>query len=81
MTALMKMTIWNIHFALVMVLIECCHFQNETLVNGIQDMDQKILNRAVLIRFVGNPYVYLAPESNCFIAAVAIGVYEALFYV
>ena len=29
--------------------------------------------------FVGNPYVYQAPKSSCFIAARAIGAHEALF--
>ena len=28
--------------------------------------------------FVGNPYVYQAPKSSCFIAARAIGAYETL---
>ena len=32
-----------------------------------------------MIRFVGNPYVYEAPESSCFIAVRAIGAQEALF--
>ena len=27
-----------------------------------------MINQGVLIRFVGNPHVYQAPESNCFIA-------------
>ena len=35
--------------------------------------------RVVLIRFVVNPQVYQAPESSYFIAARAIGAYEALF--
>ena len=34
----------------------------------------------VLLRFVGNPHVYQAPESGCFIAARAIGAHEALFH-
>ena len=31
----------------------------------IQDMSQKIINRRVLTRFVGNLHVYQAPESSC----------------
>ena len=31
-----------------------------------------------MIRFVGNPHVYEAPESSCLIAARAIGAHEAL---
>ena len=61
------------------VLIECFHLQNETCVNGVQDMSQIIINRGVLIKFVGNPRVYQAPKSSCFIAARAIGAHEALF--
>ena len=37
--------------------------------------------RGVLITFVGNLHIYQAPESNCFIAACAIGALEALFNV
>ena len=48
-TALTKITILNIHFALSNETwrceIECFHFQNETLVNGVQDMSQKIINK------------------------------------
>ena len=33
----------------------------------------------VLIRFVGKPHVYQAPESSCFIAARAIGAHEVQF--
>ena len=32
-----------------------------------------------LVWFVGNPHVYEAPESSCFIAARVIGAHEALF--
>ena len=39
---------------------------------------QKIINRGVLIRFIGNPHFYQAPESSCFIAARAIWAHEAL---
>ena len=38
-------------------------------------------NPGVFIRFVGYPHVYQAPESNCFIAARAVGAYKALFNV
>ena len=31
--------------------------------------EPKIINRGFLIRFVGNPHVYQALESSCFIAA------------
>ena len=64
--------------------------QNETIVNEVQDMSQKVTNREVLIRFRGlkyfskyaeNPHIYQAPECNCFIAARAIGTLEALFNV
>ena len=62
------------------VLIECFHLQNDTLVNGVQDMSQKIINwGVVLIRFVGNPHFYQAPKSSSFIAARAIRAHEALF--
>ena len=43
--------------------------------------EPKIINRGILITFAGNPHVYQAPESNCFIAARAIGAHEALFIV
>ena len=33
----------------------------------------------VLIRFVGNPHLYEAPKSSCFITTHAIGAYEAPF--
>ena len=50
MTALTKMTkrqkIWSIHCA-VSVLIECFHLQNEILVNGVDDISQKIINWGV----------------------------------
>ena len=55
--------------------------QNETLVNGLQDMSQKLINQVILIRFVGNPNVYQAPKGSCFIAACAIGEHEKLFTV
>ena len=52
MTALTKMTknknfkyLFCIVWRSVTVLIECFHLQNETLVNGVQDMSQKIINR------------------------------------
>ena len=61
------------------VFIECFHLQNETLVNGVQDMREKIINREILIWFVDNPHVYQAPERSCFIAARATGAHEALF--
>ena len=64
-----------------MVLIECFHLEKETLVNGVQDMSQKIINWGVLIRFVGNPHVYQTPKSNYFIATPAIGALETLFIV
>ena len=50
------------------VLIECFHLQNETLVSGVQDMSQKMINRESykVCRFVGNSHVYQAPKSNCF---------------
>ena len=35
--------------------------------------------QVVLIKFVGKPHVYQAPESSCFIAVRAIGAHEALF--
>ena len=56
-------------------------FANETLVNRVQNMGQNVINRGVLIRFVGNLHVYQAPESNCFITAHTIWVHEALFNV
>ena len=79
MTALKKMTIMNIHFA--SLLIECFHLENETLVNGVQNMRQNVINRGVLIRFVGNPQAYQAPEINCFVAARANWAHEVLFIV
>ena len=79
MTALRKMTIMKIHFALL--LIECFHLENETLVNEVQNMRQNVINRGVLIRFVGNPQVYQAPEINCFIAARAVSAHKVLFNV
>ena len=79
MTALRKMTIMNIHFALL--LIECFHLENETLVNGVQNVRQNVINRGVLIGFVGNPLVYQAPEINCFIAARAVSAHKVLFIV
>ena len=63
------------------VLIECFHLENETLVNGVQNMSQNVINRWVLIRFAGNPHVYQAPARNCFIAARAIWAHEVLFNV
>ena len=33
----------------------------------------------VLIRFVGKPHIYQAPESSCFITARENGAHEALF--
>ena len=39
----------------------------------------KIINRRVLIRFLGNPNVYQATESNHFTAVRAIGAHKALF--
>ena len=59
--------------------IECFHLQNETLVNGVQDMSQKIIYRGYLIRFVGNAHVYQALESSCFISASATGTQKAQF--
>ena len=55
------------------MLIECFNLQKETLLNEAQDMSQKKINRGVLIRFIGNPYVHQTPENNFFIAAGAIG--------
>ena len=43
--------------------------------------EPKIIKREILIRFAGNPHVYQAPESNCFIAARAIRAHEALLNV
>ena len=65
------------------VLIECFHLQNETLVSGVQDMSQKMINRESykVCRFVGNSHVYQAPKSNCFIAVRAIVAHKALFNV
>ena len=71
-----------------MELMESLHLQSETIANEVQDMSQKVINWWVLIRFrgrgyfpkyVGNPHIYQAPKSNCFIAARAIGAHEALF--
>ena len=59
------------------LLIECFHLQNETLVNGVQDMSKKRLTGR-LIRFVGSIHLYQAPESY-FIAAHGIGAHEVLF--
>ena len=72
------------------MLIGCFHLQNETLVNAVQDMNQKVTNWGVgvLIMFGGqkyfpkyieNSHTYQAPESNYFIAALAIGAQEAPF--
>ena len=61
------------------VSIESFHLQNEATASGVQDMTQKIINRAVLIRVVGNHHVYQAPKSSCFIATRAIGAHGALF--
>ena len=44
-------------------------------------MSQKLINRVVLVRFVGNPHVYQAPKSSCFIAARAIGAHRTLLTV
>ena len=63
------------------VLIECFDMQNESLVNRVQDMTQRIINRGVLIRFLGNSHIYQTPETNCFIAARATGAHEVLFNV
>ena len=49
---------------------------------------KKVNNQEVLIRFgvreyfqkyVGNPHIYLAPKSDCFIAACSVEAQEALF--
>lgn len=70
------------------MLIECFHLQNDTLVNGVQDMRQKVINRIVLIKFwsldyfskyADNPHIYQALESTCFITARASEAFEALF--
>ena len=63
----------------VTILIECFHLQNERLVSGVQDMRHKIINRGVLVRFVGNVHVCQVPKSSFFIAACTIGAYQALF--
>ena len=52
-------TILNIHFALFCLMKSdgvnrMFHLQNETLVNRVQDMSQKVINLRVFIRFVGN---------------------------
>ena len=49
--------------------------------NGVSDMNQELIDPWVLIDFAGNPHVYQAPKSNCFIAALAISAHEALFNV
>ena len=41
--------------------MQCFHFENDTLVNKVQDMTQKIIYWRILIMFVGNPQVYQAP--------------------
>ena len=52
--------------------------QNETLVYGVQDMSQKIINPSS--HKVGRQLLCLSPpKSNCFIAARAIGARKALF--
>ena len=54
------------------MLIQCFHLQNETLVNGVQDRSQKIINHGSYK--VGRQVSCLSiPKSNCFIAARAIG--------
>ena len=67
--------------------VGCFHLQNKTLVNGVQDMNQKIINHGILLgfgdreyfqKYVGNPQIYQVPESNCFIAARAIGAHKEL---
>ena len=64
------------------MLIGRFRLQNETLVNGIQDMNQKIINQGVLKKmvvkeyfpkYVGNPHIYLVSQSNCSIVAHAVG--------
>ena len=66
MTPLTKMIILNIHFPLfcqmkLKSVKQCFHFENDTLVNKVQDMTQKIIYWRILIMFVGNPQVYQAP--------------------
>ena len=70
--------------------IGCLHQQNEILVNEIQNISQKVINREVLIRFgdrqhfpiyLGNTHNYQACESNYFIVARAIGIHKALFII
>ena len=41
--------------------------------------EPKIINRRVLIRFLGNPHVYQVTERKRFIAVRAIGAHEELF--
>ena len=68
------------------MLIECIHLQKETLLNEAQDMSQKKINRGVLIRFIGNPYVHQTPENNCFMLLVQLeqikysSIYEYIYF-
>ena len=59
------------------MLIECFHLQNETYMNGIQNMRQNVINRGEkggeVIRFVGNFHVYQAPENNYLLLLVQFG--------
>ena len=56
-------------------------FSKQGISEWRQNMNQKIINRGVSIRFVGNPHVYKASESNYFIAACANGTHRALLNV
>ena len=84
MTALAKMTILNIHFTLTSKLDgldRMFPFGERDISEWVSRYEPKHNYAGVLIRFVGNPHVYQAPESNYFIAACAIRAHEALFNV
>ena len=61
------------------MLIECFHWQNETLVNEIQDMSRKIINRGGLNKVCRQPSCLSHPKVVAARAAHAIGAHEALF--
>ena len=84
MTVLTKIIILNIHFGLFCLMkldgaIQCFHLESKTLVNGVQDMSQKIIHQGYLIRFAGNAHVYQTLESSWFISAGATGTHKAQF--
>ena len=53
---------------------------------GSRYESKKKINRGVLIRFIGNPYVHQTPENNCFMLLVQLeqikysSVYEYIYF-